>query len=66
MLTFNAASAQASTIAGQSSSLTGVRRQCYCREHAEIVSNITNRNTHGAAEAMRVHLASVLGDMFPN
>ncbi|MEM5472953.1 FCD domain-containing protein [Hoeflea sp. AS60] len=45
--------------------VTEAKRQQYCREHADIVSNITNRNTQGAEEAMRRHLISVLNGMFP-
>ena len=45
--------------------VTVARRQQYCRQHAEIVNNIANRNTNGAEEAMRAHLVSVLTGMFP-
>ncbi|MBC7283122.1 FCD domain-containing protein [Hoeflea sp.] len=45
--------------------VTEQRRREYCQQHAEIVSNIANRNTNGAAEAMRRHLVSVLNGMFP-
>ena len=41
------------------------RRQQYCREHAEIVANIANRNTNGAEDAMRRHIVSVMNGMFP-
>ncbi|WP_339762392.1 FCD domain-containing protein [uncultured Hoeflea sp.] len=45
--------------------VTVARRQHYCRQHAEIVTNIANRNTNGAQEAMHQHLVSVLNGMFP-
>ncbi len=45
--------------------VTEPRRQHYCRQHAEIVTNIANRNTNGAEEAMRQHIISVVNGMFP-
>ncbi len=45
--------------------VTDAKRQQYCRQHAEIVANIANRNTNGAEEAMRRHLVSVMTGMFP-
>lgn len=45
--------------------VTDAKRQHYCRQHAEIVANIANRNANGAEEAMRQHIVSVLTGMFP-
>ena len=45
-------------------SFSEARRQAYCEEHARIVAALFARDALGAAEAMRIHLASVSRNLF--